>query len=342
MTARKKRRRLLVVAGVLVALVGVGLIPYPLYVTEECVVVPIERADVRAQISGIIAEVLVREGQYVEAGAALVRLDDRDLAYQRARAQALVDAASANLAKVKRGNRPEEIRREQALVDAKAQDVKFAEVEAERHRKLFERGVISEAMNDEARRDLAVKRASLHEAQAALRLVQVGSRDEEVVIAEAELRRTEAELAFVKRQSEDLVIRSPIAGHVLTPKVHERVHARVDTGELVCEVGNYTSVRVEILVPERDADVLQLGQPVAVKVRSDPVNAFFGKVTHIAPAVEVVDQRRILRVETVVDNPAGLLRPRMTGFAEIDTGKRPLAVRLFRRAIRWLRVRFLM
>lgn len=333
---------MLVVAGMLVALVVIGLIPYPLYITEECIVIPVERADVRAQISGLIAEVFVREGQHVAAGAPLVRLDDRDLSYQRARAQALVDVAAANLAKIKHGNRPEEIRREQALVDAKREDVKFAEVEEDRHRKLFERGVVSEAALAEARRDLAVKRAALHEAQAALQLVQVGSRDEEVVIAEAELRRAEAELAFVAKQVGELVVRSPIAGHVLTPKFHERVHARLEPGELVCEVGNYTSVRVEIFVPEGDADVIRIGQPVAVKVRTDPVNALYGKVSHIAPAVEEVGDRRFIRVDTIIDNRAGALRPRMTGFAEIDTGKRPIAVRVFRRAIRWLRVRFLM
>jgi HlyD family secretion protein len=338
----KRTRRWAIAGGILFVLLVIGLIPYPLYVTEPCMVSPIDRAEVRSQISGIIAEVFVREGDAVEIGTQLARLDDRDLTYSLRQAQAEADRYTANLAKVKGGSRPEEIRRAQALVSAKAQDVKFAEIEAKRQQKLFNQGVASAMARDEARRDLGVKRGALSEAQAELRLVQAGSRTEEVDVAEAELRKVEAEIDFLKKQMDNLIVRSPIEGRVLTPRFHERLHARLNPGDTVCEIGNGETVRVDIFVPESDADIVRVGHPVAVKVKSYPLESFDGRVSHIAPAVEDVEGQRVIRVETVLENDKGLLRPRMSGFAEIDTGKRPIAVRVFRRAVRWLRVRFLL
>ncbi|HEU0036707.1 MAG TPA: efflux RND transporter periplasmic adaptor subunit [Kofleriaceae bacterium] len=339
---RKKVRRRLVLLGVLLVLVALALIPYPLYVTVPCKVSPIDRAEVRSQISGIIAEVYVREGDRVEIGTPLVRLDDIELTHQLRQAQAEAERYRANLAKIQAGSRPEEVKRAQALVSARAQDVKYADIEARRQQKLFNDGVTSAAARDEARRDLEVKRSALAEAQAELRLVQAGSRSEEVTIAEAELRKVEAEIEYLKKQMDGLLVRSPIVGRVLTPRIHERLHENLKPGDTVAEVGNEDSVRVDIFVPESDADVVQVGHPVAVKVKSYPLESFHGRVSLIAPAVEEIDNERVIRVETIIENDTGLLRPRMTGYAEIDTGERPLAVRVFRRAVRWLRVRFLL
>jgi HlyD family secretion protein len=340
---KRKRIRRLIVLGVFVAIfLALTLIQYPLYVTEPCIIAPIDRAEVRSQVAGIIAEVFVRQGDNVEIGTPLVRIDDREVTYQLRQAQAEADRVQANLAKVKGGSRMEEIRRAQAVVAARAQDVKFAANEAKRQQKAFNDGVASAMVRDAARRDLEIKRAALAEAQAELRLIQAGSRSEEVTIAEAELRKVEAEIEFLKKQVDGLLVRSPIAGQVLTPRFHEQLHKRVNPGDMVCEVGNEETVRVDIQVPEGEADVIRVGHPVEVKVKSFPLESFNGRVSHIAPAVEEIEGQRVIVVETVLENPERKLRPRMTGFAEIDTGDRPLGVRVFRRALRWLRVRFLL
>jgi multidrug resistance efflux pump len=333
-----KKTVLLVLVGIIAIL---GVIPYPLYVTETCVIMPKTHATVRSQIEGIIGEILVKEGDRVEVGTPLAKLDDRDLSYGLRQAEANVERMTATLAKVRSGNRPEEIRAARAQVSAKAQDVKFAQSEANRQSKLFKQGVASAAARDEAVRDLGVKRSALAEAAAELRLIESGSRSEEVTIAEADLRKAEAEVAFLKKKMVDLVIRAPVAGHVLTPKLHERLHERVVAGGELCEIGASDVMRVEVLVPEQEADVIALDQPVEVKVKSYPLEVFEGKIILIAPAVILHEGRRILRVEAEVQNKNNLLRPRMTGYAEIDAGDRTILTRLVRSAVRWVRVRFL-
>lgn len=339
--ARKRVRRGLYLGTPLFILVALAIIPYPLYVTEECMVRPAERAEVRAPFDGIVAEIFVAEGDAVKAGSPLARFDDRQVSHERRQAKAEVDRLKANLSMLQKGSRPEDIRRARALVQAKAKDVRFARKEAQRERRLFRQGLSSATQRDAARRDLEVKQAALSQARAQLQLVQAGARPEAISMAEAKLEGAEAKLDYLIKKEHLLVLRSPIAGTVLTPNFRERLHELVRAGELVCEVGNSDTVRVEIYVPERYADVIRVGHPVIVKVRSFPLEPFEGTVAFIAPAVEERDGERVLRVEAELKNPRGMLQPHMTGYAEINTGDRSILNLVSRRVIRWIRVRFM-
>jgi multidrug resistance efflux pump len=336
-----RHRRLVYLGGVVLVLLLLAIIPYPLYITEPCTVRPVHRAEVRSQIEGVIVELLVKEGDLVEAGAPLARLEDRDIVFAMQQAKANIERLSAALAKVRTGNRPEEIRRAKALVQTRAQDVRFANIEAARVGRLFRQGVASAAQRDEAAKVLTLKRSELEQAQAELKLIESGFRSEEVTIAQAELLHAQAEVEFLNKRKELLTIRAPIAGRVLTPRFHERLHARVAAGDTVCELGSVGDMLVEIHVDEAEADAIEIGQPVEVKVRSFPLEVFEGHVDFIAPAVVDESGRRILRVDARVDNAAGLLQPRMTGYAEIDAGNQTILGRVARRALRWVRVRFL-
>ncbi len=75
-----------------------------------------EEVSVAAEVGGRIAGVLVAEGDMVEAGQILVRLDDRIPQAQVALAQAGVEVAQAQLARARAGAHPEEIRRARALL----------------------------------------------------------------------------------------------------------------------------------------------------------------------------------------------------------------------------------
>lgn len=75
-----------------------------------------EEVSVAAEVGGRIAEVLVAEGDMVEAGQVLVRLDDRIAQAQVAVAEAGVEVAQAQLARARAGARAEELRRARALL----------------------------------------------------------------------------------------------------------------------------------------------------------------------------------------------------------------------------------
>jgi multidrug resistance efflux pump len=334
-------RRLMYVAGVLVGLAALWFVRYPLYVTEECVVLPLRRVEVRAQIDGLISAIYVDEGAQVAAGQVIARFEDRDLNSTLFQAKADYDRLDANLLKLQRGSRKEEIARAEAVVAARVQDLRYAKIELDRREKLLAQDVGNAEQRDTARRDFELKKNMLEQARAELGLVRAGNRPEEVAVAEAELRRARTQVEFLEKRLSLAAINSPIDGTLVTPHFHERLHEKVAAGGAICEIADTRHVRVEILVPERYIDKVALGQPTKVKVQSYPFHPFTGVVTFIASAVEERHEQRFLRVVTEIENSEGLLREQMSGYAEINTGKNRVLVLMFRRMFRWVRVRFL-
>jgi HlyD family secretion protein len=171
-----------------------------------------------SKIGGRITQVAVEEGQIVKAGAALVLFECDELKAQRAQAQAKVDQAQADLDKMLRGNRPEEIaqadataRAQQASFDAarngprhqeidQAQadyaaavaDASNADIFYKRMEKLVATDTISRQQFDDARdkRDAAAQRAE--SSRQRLALLQAGTRPEDLRAAEDKYKQAEA------------------------------------------------------------------------------------------------------------------------------------------------------
>ena len=259
--------RALIVIAVITGLAAV--IPYPLRITSECTLIPSERAKVRSELAGVIAEILVDEGRSVKQGEVLARLDDRALKAERVKALAEIERIEAELATVR----------------------------------------------------------------------QAGARPEAIAAHEAGLKRAHAELAYVDERLAMTIVHAPIDGEVLTPRFREHVHEAVEAGGLICEIASTRRMRAEIFVAEREVDAIALAMPAVVKVESYPTQPFEGKVGFIAPTVDAEGKR--VRVVVELDNAAGLLKANMTGYGEVEAGKRSLLHLATRRALRWIRVRFL-
>lgn len=334
-------RRARAVAAVLVVAGGVAAVPYPRYVTEECVVLPVRRLDVRADVEAVVKAIRVEEGGQVHAGDVIAELSDPEIEGALAEAVAAVESQRANVEKLRRGSRDEEIARSRALTTARGQELEFARREWQRAQRSFAAGLASGAERDRAAHDLEMKRIGLEQARADQRLVVAGFRAEELAIGEAELRRAEARRDHYERLKGLLTLRAPFDGWVTTPRLYERVGVKLGRGDTLCEIADNTRSRVEILVPEREVDVVAVGQKTAVKVHSFPLVPFEGRVQFVAPAVASSDGRRYVRVVTELENSAGALRGGMTGYGEIETGQTRLGAIATRRLIRWIRVRFL-
>jgi multidrug efflux pump subunit AcrA (membrane-fusion protein) len=326
---------------VVAALTGAAaIIPYPLRITSECTIIPTERARVRSELQGVLAEILVDEGSSVKKGEAIARLDDRALKAERLRVLAEIDKIQAELTTLRHGHRREELKQQEAVLGARRAEVEFAGKESRRRIQMAREGVGSSQAAEAASRELETRRQAMAEAEAALKLLQAGSRPEEIAAHEALVHRAQAELAYVDERLAMTVVRAPIDGEILTPRFRERIHEGVEAGALICEIANLRRMRAEVLVPEREVDAIALGMPTLVKVESYPTHPFEGTVGFIAPAVEGEDKR--VRVVVELENSAGLLKSNMTGYGEIEAGKRSLLHLATRRILRWIRVRYLL
>jgi len=342
-SVRKKwyQRTWVRVLGVLALLVGTSaIVPYPLRITAECTIIPTERATVRSELPGVLAEIVVNEGQAVKKGDVIAHLDTRALKSERDKTVAEIDKLQADLSRLRHGHRPEEIEQARAALAARRTEADYAAKQARRGAEMLREGVGSKQAAEQSSRDLASRSRAIGEAEAALKLLEAGARPEEIAAQEAEVKRAQVELQFVDDKLAMSTIRAPIDGTILTPHFKEHVNAGVEAGGTVCEIANLTHMRAEILVPERDVDVIEVGMLATVKVESFPTHPFEGKVNFVAPIVDDKDHR--VRVVVDLDNAKAMLMSNMTGYGEVKTTDHSLLHLATRRFVRWIRVRFLL
>ena len=117
--------------------------------------VELEQLDLGFEVSGRVAELMVRPGQEVAAGAVLARLDDTlDRGAREIRVSEL-SVARADLALIAAGSRVEDVRAARAQLAAARTTEATLRRELERDRALAASGVVAGAVVDEMAGQLA-------------------------------------------------------------------------------------------------------------------------------------------------------------------------------------------
>lgn len=351
---QKKRRRFVSLWGV--AILGVALCPWQLRISSELGVLPQNRATVRAPADGRIAQIHFTEGETVEAGDLLLEYDSRALALDKETKQAELAGATEELRLLEKSNptSQEEIRvQERALETARARTV-AARQEFERTQSLWTSGLVAREEFDRTLAELEEAESEQRQQEAEVQLVSKASptsRTEQIEVlhlrdAEAQkavIQKLEAELALL----DDLLTRSrvfaPISGTLTTYRFQEKLGEFLEEGDVVCEIVDDQRVVIEMPVPEKEIDAIEVGQPVKFKVRGYPALSFRAAVMEIAPVAEHGSgdgEPATILVRAGIDNQDRLLKPGMTGIAKIYAGWTVVAHVLTRDLIRFIRTEF--
>lgn len=181
-------------------------------------------AEVAFKIAGRVEKRLVEEGQLVEAGQVVARLDSSDLNWDVALRRAELQAARVAVAELEAGSRPEEIAAAKAAMDkahalltelengARVQEVAVAETalaratvekgrlqsEFNRAARLVESHAVSTEQYEATQAAYQVSIARQREAAEQLNLVKEGPRQEQIQQARAALAQTQAQYELVK------------------------------------------------------------------------------------------------------------------------------------------------
>jgi putative peptide zinc metalloprotease protein len=336
--------RLVKIALVLSALAAVlYFVRTDLKVSGEFTVLPAQKAEVRSEIEGIIAEILVDESDRVERGSPVARLSELDLAAELRKVRAEIEEKQATLKMLKIGSRPEQIELARATVKKDEEVLQFSRSYLEMEGALYKEKLSSKRDLEEAKEKVALREKALEEAQGNLKVLLAGSRPEEIEATQAEITRLAAQKSYLEDQSRRLTIASPIRGFITTHKLKDKIGQSVKRGDLVAEVQEIQTVTAEVLVPEKEISDVHEGQPIVLKARAHPDLRFEGKVFSIAPVAtrdtNGYGQRQFI-VTTSLENPNLLLRSEMSGNAKIYCGERRLYEIVFRRFVRYLRTEF--
>lgn len=324
----------------LLALLGIVLsLPYPYAVTGAASLLPHQRAEVHATVPGVVREVLVRENQELEQGAVLARLGDAKARYEVATTRAEIDKKRSELQLLSNGPKPEAI----ALAQ---QQVELARVKSASSKKLQDvlaqaakQGIAPELRYTEAVGNAEADKSALAVAGANLQLVKSPPLPLEVAIKKAELQQLDEQLRYFQQQLEDTQLRAPIAGRVVTPRLEFKQGSFLKEGDLFATLEATQKIQVEVLVPEADIGAVQVDAPVTLRVWAYPLRDFQGRVHLIANMTEPLADNpgvRVVRVVTLVDNSAGLLRAEMTGYAKIAAGQEPVIIAFTRALVRFV------
>lgn len=336
-------RKVKIGIGFVVLLLIAIFLPMELKVGGEFVILPVDNADVRAEVAGIIEKISFDQGDDVEQGMTIVQLSDREYRAELGKVKAQVDEKEAKLKLLKAGTRREELVLARTQVEKAEERLKYATKDLEMDRVLRDKEIISAKLFAQSEGTFALRRKELQEAHDHLAILLAGSRKEEIDAIQAEISSLRAQELFLDQQLEALTIKSPITGVITTHKLKEKIGQHVEKGDLIAEVHELNTVEAEIAVPEKEIADVVIGQTVVLKARAFPSMDFEGKVTSIAPVVtklETPGQERNILVITRLSNPSLLLKPEMSGNAKIYCGDRRLIELLARRFVRFFRVEF--
>ncbi len=180
-------------------------------------------AEVSFKIPGRVEQRFVEEGENVQAGQPIARLENKDILQEVALRKAEVAQAQAQLLELERGARPQEIAQAEAAVQrasaflsellagSRPQEIKAAEAalskakaelerwrtDHERQLQLFQRGVISAREYEAVLAAYQTAKAQVQEAEEKFRLVKEGPRAEQIAQAKAALREARERWALV-------------------------------------------------------------------------------------------------------------------------------------------------
>jgi membrane fusion protein, multidrug efflux system len=330
----KRLRRLLFLLGPIVLLGGAGgmYLTGGRYISTDNAYVRADKVTISTDVSGIVAEVPVRDNDVVQKDQVLFRLDDEPYRIALDGAQAQLGTVRNELATLQATYRQNLAQIEQARAD-----VTFAQAQFQRQQDLMRRGVTTQVAIDQAQHDLnaAQQRLSAAQRQAEATLAQLGGKADDKIENHPRFRQAQAQVDKAERDLRQTVVRASTAGivaNVEALQVGEYLPAAQPAFSLVAT----DHVWVEANPKETDLTFLKPGDPATVTIDAYPGREWHASIASISPAsgaefsvlpaqnasgnwVKVV-QRVPVRLRVDIPQDAPPLRAGMSADVSIDTG----------------------
>lgn len=258
---------------------------------------------------GRVIELPAREGDLINKGQVMLKLDDTQLRAKVNQAESAVDVINAQLKAastaltVFKKNVPLKIDTAKAALDyADARRISSLATEAqmrkdaERFQELLKRATVERRRSEQADLSWKVARAQHSTARAArtqaekllaeaeLGRDQIKAKEAEVDALAAQVTQAEAALAEAQSVLNDLVIQAPASGMITT-----RI---VDSGEMVAagsplfDIVDLDRLYLKVYVPEKEIGKVRLGLPAQIYTDAFPDKPFPATLRYIASAAE--------------------------------------------------------
>jgi len=259
------------------------------------------RVVVGSAVDGRVLDFPIKAGQPVTARETLAQIRTATIEIEIAGAKAELQLREAELAELKNGSRPDEVRLAEASVAAAAAMRDYADTKFVRAQRLATAGSgISQDEFEETRAAALRADAALAEVSSQLQLVREGPRAERINQAAARVAVQQQVIAGLEDRLDKYTVRSPFDGFVITEMTQSG--AWVQQGMAVAEIVEINPVEIEVFVPESNIGFVRQGLKCVVRVEAIPDREFEGEVMRIVPFADA--RARTFPVKVKVDNPA--------------------------------------
>ena len=277
------------------------------------------------RVQGRIIDLPVEEGQWVEAGTLLARLEDADYQQKLRIDEASVQVRQSNLALTLAGTREQEVKAaQQTMLDAQA-DLQQKKLDNDRVQRLFSKDEVSAQERDLA--ETAVKRseAAFEATRQRYNEAVEGSRKEDVAIARANLQQAHANAGLSRVNLDYTTLKAPSAG-VITVREAELGEVVVP-GTPVVTLADLDHVWLRAYVAETDLGRIRWGQEATITTDTYPGKRYRGQISFISSTAEFTPKSvqtykervtLVYRIKIDIDNLNHELKPGMPADAHIN------------------------
>jgi len=269
---------------------------------------PNEEITVSNQVEGLVSKVFVDLGDSVKAGQVLAQLDTSELELTVRQQTAALQQELARLG-LTEGSADVDDATTSLVRQANAT---FAEsrIQLDRTTSLVSQGLLPRQQLDEQQARYNVAEAILNAARENVRNIR------------ATITARRASLALAQKKLADARIIAPMSGFIKERLVAEGLYLKVNSP--VVTLVQISPLKLRFEVPENSIDSVKVNGPVQFQVDSFPNQKFAGRISRIAPSVD--RESRTLKVEALVNNSDGVLKPGIFARVTIPTGQHDKAL----------------
>jgi membrane fusion protein (multidrug efflux system) len=279
--SRRALGPILMMLGIAVVVVGAGTfwMTGGRYVTIDDAYVRAAKESLSTDVSGIVAQVPVKEGQLVKKGQVLLRLDPRQF-------QIALDGATATMNGMVLVLNATKLEYDRMVrqAEAKQQQVSSDQANFDRMANLVKGGGVTRADYDNARYQLAADQQALAglRVQAQMQLAKLGGSADVDVHTLPDYLQAQARVAEAQRELDHTVIYAPFSGIVTqVDTVQPGMYLAAATAAF--GIVSTEDVWVEANPKETELTWVKPGDPVAVTVDTYPGRTWKAEVESIAP-----------------------------------------------------------
>lgn len=262
---------------------------------------PWRESTIGSAVDGRVLEFMVNAGEAVTQGQSLAQLRTKTIEIEIAGAEAELALREAELAELKNGSRPDEIKLAEALRDVAKANHEYARSKMARAERLYnESSGISVDEFESDRAAALVAEATMAQTESSYRLVVEGPRQEQIAQAAARVDMQTQTLEGLRDRREKYTLKSPFDGFVA--KELTETGAWVRQGDPVATIIEIDPLEIEVYVPEASIRFVRPGDEVVVSVEAVPGQTFHGVVDQIVPSADPLARTFPVRVR--VENAA--------------------------------------